>query len=820
MKKFNLLLILLACIAFRPAKAQVDTAALINAYYTSDFIFEGVVQEQCYYDDPQTGNIYTSNKIQITKIFKGNLVCGTINLITPGGQLNGYEIHVSHQTEFNVGVAGVFLCKNTVYPESTCGFITDNTQTVELTEAFQGTIEYLFDHVNAEVEGFNSQFPTIESFYDFLTINGINMIDCNNLLIVQMRKAAYTSKVLTENVLERAPTPYSADRIIPKSKAHLLDRKQKADHSLLSGNLEFVISNISLSGLGCNKEYVIQVAVKSNVSNTYLQGVLFRLKYNTLALGTNVYSSITFNRTSDFPASTYDFIGGFDYTSSIVQFSMQSTVSNPSFTQITATPKPLFTIHIPVSNCKQLGNFVIDTFSNNLLTFHSLSPTSMDYLDYDNLIYGASDVGSLCDPVILSLSNTSFHAGRGETLTIDGCNFGTTKGNIQMNNADASPTSIAVDKYDIIQWNDNQIKIRIPSQVDSGHVSGTTYKKHSVGTGPVMIIDAYGGVETTNPILIKSSVWNHSKVYSSNGFAKTNRFLFSANSDGLYHFKLHPNITNPEMIDCIKAAIRRWRCTTHVPFVLDAGTYTANADSDGVNIIKLTSLGTSSNAQTWMRTVSNCSTNPSIPFPSNEMDIEINLDRIQYFQYDTTGNENLQQDSTDFFRTIMHELGHALCLNHTLNTQDIMYYAGIPGFVNASNRSIYIKNNDLDAANYIVNNSTNTPSGMSCTFNLPIQLQTSPCAWNNSVGELLNNQIGVSVFPNPFKNLINIRFNKSVNDNVTVKVINILGEVLYQKEHFANELIENIDIEVQNGIYFIIVEGDKTSVTKKIICTN
>lgn len=820
---------MLAGLAIKPLKAQIDTAALIDAYLTSDYIFEGVVIEQCYYDDPQTGNIYTSNRVQITKIFKGEIVCGTVNIITPGGILNGYEVHVSHQTEFNVGVAGVFLCKNTPYPIPTCGATADNPAPVELTQAFQGTIEYLFDYVNAQVEGFNSQFPTIQSFYEFLTLNGINIIYCNGALIEELQskaKSRQLPKASLEPLLQRTPTSYSLDRVFPKSRqsefASILQKKPNSGLGKKSTDLQFLISNISLSGTGCTKEYVIEISIKSNVGSTYLEGAVFQLQYNSACMGTNVFSSVSFTRTSDFPASNYDFVGGFDENSNTIQVSVQYTFTTPNRIQVTTSPKRLLVVRIPVTNCKVLGNFVMPPIAFNPLTWYGTSQTGSSTFQYDNVTYGATAQGNVCDPIISSLSSTSLNAGRGEILTIDGCNFGNDKGNISMNNADGSPTSIALDKYDITQWTDNQIKIKIPSQVDSGNFDGTTYKKHPVGSGPITITTTYGGSEITSTVTIKSAVFNRSQVYSPGGFAKTNQFLFSANQDGKYHFKLHPNITDPEMIDCIKAAIRRWRCTTHVPFVLDAGTTTANADDDGVNIIKLTALGTSATtlAQTWTRTVYTCSASPTIPYPVKEIDIEINSDKLNKFQYDTTGYEDLKQDSFDFFTIILHELGHGLCLTHTLNVADIMYPTAPKGFRTATNRAIILKNNDLDGANYVINNSTTTPSGMTCAQNLPIQLQTAPCGWNNGFEEA-NATSKITVYPNPFNNSLRVSFNSVNTEKIRIRIINILGEEVYLSDFEQFKIEKNIELgsSLKNGVYFMLIEGETFSVSQKIICS-
>lgn len=828
MKKIYLLLVLIAGFAFKPVKAQVDTAALINAYLSSDNVFEGVVQSTCSYTD-NAGYVYTSNQVLITKIIKGNLQCGTVDIITPGGVANGYGVSVSDQTEFNAGSAGVFLCINNVdYPVPSCDN-PSNQQPLALTIAFQGTIEYYFDYVNAEVVGFNMQFPTIQSFYDYLRDElHLQIIDCNGSIIQQMRKAAYAKKEVKEKIIERIATT-SEGRIVPKNKEYLLTKNLNNSTLKKTGeSIEFLISNVSLNTTsGCNKEYVVEISVKSNVNTTYLLGAVFRLKYNEQALGTNIRSGITFTRSSDFPASTYDYLDGYDFTNSIVQISMQSFVSSPTFTQVTTNPKKLFSIHIPVVNCKELGNFKIDTFPQNGITWYSLTPTTIDYITYDNKIYGATNSGSTCNPIISSLSTNSstLHGGKSDVLTITGCDFGNTKGKVSMNDADGKlyPTKIALDGSDIIYWSNTLIQTKIPSLIDSSEVY-----VHPVGTGTVVVSDAYGNnIESTQPINVLYSLCN----VRNDNHAKVNRYLFSSNTDGKYHFKLYSNVTDQGMIDCINAAFRRWRCTTGVPFFLDPGFITTTPfpsyplSEDGVNLILMKSISTDFNAQTSKYLPgSSCSNNSSQPDASPEYDIAINSNNVSDFYYDTTGNYNLPSNKTDFFRTILHELGHCLELMHTLNHSDIMYYEGDLGYIAAANRTIYIKNNDLAGADFVVNNSLSTPTGMTCSYNLPIIKQTAPCSWNNAVNEINNKEKYLQIYPNPFTDIIFLKYFSQEKATGIISIYDYTGKQVYSKSGLVfstgNNELELKDLHLNNGVYFINVTSGNTTLNYKIVCVH
>jgi hypothetical protein len=81
---------------------RVDNAA---------FIFEGkVVSKFSFWNEKHT-NIYTSNTIEIYKLFKGDLNSSEVQLITRGGHVGTEFEIVSDVLRLNVGDIGMFLCK-------------------------------------------------------------------------------------------------------------------------------------------------------------------------------------------------------------------------------------------------------------------------------------------------------------------------------------------------------------------------------------------------------------------------------------------------------------------------------------------------------------------------------------------------------------------------------------------------------------------------------------------------------------------------------------------------------------------------------------
>lgn len=81
----------------------------------------------------------------------------------------------------------------------------------------------------------------------------------------------------------------------------------------------------------------------------------------------------------------------------------------------------------------------------------------------------------------------------------------------------------------------------------------------------------------------------------------------------------------------------------------------------------------------------------------------------------------------------------------------------------------------------------------------------------------------VSVFPNPTKGLLNIKFEGIKSNSVSIKVFNTSGQMVYSSinKTNANGSISSIDFEpYANGIYFVQISSDKEVITKRVIKSN
>ena len=78
-------------------KSQEIPVDIVKRVTNSSNIFEGRVIRSDSYWSHDKKYIYTSSTIQIYKIFKGDITCGKIEVITDGGNVNDTTLEISHK---------------------------------------------------------------------------------------------------------------------------------------------------------------------------------------------------------------------------------------------------------------------------------------------------------------------------------------------------------------------------------------------------------------------------------------------------------------------------------------------------------------------------------------------------------------------------------------------------------------------------------------------------------------------------------------------------------------------------------------------------
>ena len=101
---------------------------------------------------------------------------------------------------------------------------------------------------------------------------------------------------------------------------------------------------------------------------------------------------------------------------------------------------------------------------------------------------------------------------------------------------------------------------------------------------------------------------------------------------------------------------------------------------------------------------------------------------------------------------------------------------------------------------------------------------TTECATNTSEleGSKINN---INVFPNPFKDQLSVKFDLANNENITLEIITLHGQLIKQLP--KGELIQGehlitipFDSDLSNGMYLLRVVTDNGAVVRRVMKTN
>lgn len=275
---------------------------------------------------------------------------------------------------------------------------------------------------------------------------------------------------------------------------------------------------------------------------------------------------------------------------------------------------------------------------------------------------------SLLIPVITSFSPTVTTAGTGVILTINGTNFGSSRGSngkVEFRNADdGGKTFIEPRLKDYVSWTNTQIKVRIPSRGVNG---GTA------GSGEIRVTAADGtSIASATQITIEYAILN--VTLTQNNIKSFEPLLQDKNGDGGYTIRYAPSMQNRSAAqEGFKRALDTWTCATNVNWDIGAPTTIEAANDDDISVIRFAPSSSFGQEGVLASTLSywegyRCGTDTL--FWLSEFDMGINSGIS--WQYGPGGPGAGQYD---FETVILHELGHAHQLGHVILPRAVMHYA-------------------------------------------------------------------------------------------------------------------------------------------------
>ncbi len=172
---------------------------------SSSHIIEGKVIAKASFWDADQHNIYTVNTVEVFKLFKGQLLNETIEIITPGGSVGNKVEIVTPSLSLNIGEIGVFMLTHSKVE------IPNNTSlnSFKTYAASQGFYKYDVTS-NTVYNPFMTSKNITDVFYKSITThtNNIKIVELSTFDIQKTYETIASNRTTldSENIIEFTPT--------------------------------------------------------------------------------------------------------------------------------------------------------------------------------------------------------------------------------------------------------------------------------------------------------------------------------------------------------------------------------------------------------------------------------------------------------------------------------------------------------------------------------------------------------------------------------------------------------------------------------------
>jgi hypothetical protein len=730
------------------------------------------------------------------------------------------RLEVTHSLTLSKGSKGIFLCSQTSRPVSIVDFYSEtNPEKLEASFENQSFIRYWWDGQGINASDIWSNYDSLNLLYNSTeAITGLSFIDCEKKLRFPTNSANNQPVDLDITFPNYLQSDFdSLISYIELQRRFYTRESQDRDNGKIFYNTE----NLIITG-NTTKYLEFDVTVKDDLGIGYLDQSGIRLKYNTSVFGSSVVSNsniIVTRGTLNSDPNCYSAPIPSDDNSFTVLIPALETTFSQCKAPILTTPQSIMHIKMEILDCNINSDIILqDTatfFGPSMMIDYSAYAdfpadtfsTYYEFIEHDKI---QSVPG--CVATITEFSPNIVAGGIEQILDIKGFQFGDTRGegNVFFKDADdAGVSSIYLDADDYVSWSDTLIRIKVPSY-DTSMVGGTAKTGHPAGTGIFKVFTDNNGIAISpNPITIKYSVTNH---FSKHPLAIAPRDDF--NQSFIFHCDTAvANYQNGEMKAIIGKALRDWTCLTGINWMLGSDTaYThSTVLNDTLCVIKFDTLSGTTAASTKIRTA-NCSGT----YLQFETDIRIDTGTYVWF-LDTLGSPT-PTSQLNFYSTIIHELGHAHGLKHVIDTDAIMHPTLITG------ASVIDLSNDTscdEGGNWIMDYSTDPINNIVCNGFTNITQKSNPCS-QLQIFEFMNKPLEYTIFPNPFSANLNIEFNSTKNNSISIVIFDINGRIVINKNLDIVSGYNNININTNNiakGTYAlkIATKDDSINISTKII---
>jgi hypothetical protein len=411
-------------------------------------------------------------------------------------------------------------------------------------------------------------------------------------------------------------------------------------------------------------------------------------------------------------------------------------------------------------------------------------------------------------PSISNFTPTTVTAGTKMVLTINGLNFGNSKGKVAFANADDGGSTF-VDALDsqVLTWTDNKITVEVPALA---------------GTGKIQVRDALSSsIDSSLDLLVTYSIVNgllESPVNSGIFYAYPSRLVNNDGSGG-YIWSLQTDFDADIEHTGAKASFLKafdtWRCETGVNWTFGSVTPIDEIAYDGINVVRFDNgnelpTGVLGQCTYYFNGCGN--TLSDFKVYSDELDIVFDDGENWYYGADLNGMGFTQYD---FQSVALHELGHGHQLGHVIdnsshtdNNGDVMYYA-----IQNSEQQRVLHADNKTAGNYIqAINESSTPAFTCFSGKSPMTAYSCPLSVED---EAFNDAI--KIYPNPSKGTLYIGNELYINLK-KAEIFDMSGRLIYTFNISDASKIKQINLTgLSKGMYLVNVHSETAFVTKKII---
>lgn len=420
--------------------------------------------------------------------------------------------------------------------------------------------------------------------------------------------------------------------------------------------------------------------------------------------------------------------------------------------------------------------------------------------EVDILISNPPDVSAQLDrttPSISSIFPLDVSAGTKNVLTISGNGFGSEQGtgHVAFSNADdggQSFVSLQPGPH-YISWSDTAIELYVPS--------AALFNTTVAGSGTIRVVNANGNqAQSTQHLTVN---YAKSEVIFENQLSNT---IMVAMQAGGYSFRPnHQLVQLAQQSQAINHAFLNWACNTGVNLSLNPEPINiTDWAHDQINIIGLANPGQlpSYLLGKTITTFSGCATENGLQWNLIEIDILINSD----INWATTQSQP-PTNAFDLQTVVLHELGHALLLQHNNDLNAPMYFQLTEGDMRRE-----LQHPSIEGGSYV---STQSAQAVVTCGDQPHQyFDINSCNFSIINGVEEQPTQANSVYPNPFHNHITIAGNNK--PGTQLYMLDATGRTVVSETLKANTQSINTN-NLAPGIYLLKVHDKTNSYVQHLI---